>query len=84
VAQATGDHHQYPDGLMLFLGTLFAPTKDRDVAGAGFTHKVEDRVTIAADGLGHLQNTVDISTECPRWRYGIRALMADLAARDLT
>ena len=84
VAQATGDHHQYPDGLMLFLGTLFAPTKDRDVAGAGFTHKVEDRVTIAADGLGHLRNTVDISTECPRWRYGIRALMADLAARDLT
>lgn len=83
VAQTIGRHHQYPDGLMLFLGTLFAPTEDRDEPGGGFTHHIGDRVTIAAHGLGALQNTVELSTTCPEWTFGIRALMANLSGRGL-
>jgi fumarylacetoacetate (FAA) hydrolase family protein len=83
VAQTIGRHHQYPDGLMLFLGTLFAPTQDRDQPGGGFTHRLGDVVTIAAEGLGALRNTVDLSTACPEWTFGTRALMANMAARGL-
>lgn len=83
VSQTIGRHHQYPDGFMLFLGTLFAPTQDRDVPGEGFTHKLGDVVTISAPGLGRLQNTVRLSTECPEWTFGTRALMRNLAARNL-
>jgi fumarylacetoacetate (FAA) hydrolase family protein len=81
VAQTMGRHHQYPDGLMLFLGTLFAPTEDRDVPGEGFTHKLGDVVRISAPGLGCLENTVRLSTECPEWTFGLRRLMGNLAAR---
>jgi len=83
VTQTIGRHHQYPDGLMLFLGTLFAPTKDRDVAGQGFTHKISDVVTIASPGLGKLRNTVSLSTDCPEWTFGISHLMRNLAQRGL-
>ncbi len=83
VAQTIGRHHQYPDGLMLFLGTLFAPTEDRGEPGAGFTHRLGDVVTIAAEGLGTLRNRVALSTDCPEWTFGVRALMANLAARGL-
>jgi len=83
VAQVIGRHHQYPDGLMLFLGTAFAPTQDRDVPGEGFTHKCGDIVSIACDGLGELQNTVDLSTRCPEWTFGTRELMTNLARRGL-
>jgi fumarylacetoacetate (FAA) hydrolase family protein len=83
VAQTIGRHHQYPDGLVLFLGTLFAPTEDRDDPGGGFTHKLGDVVSISADGLGTLRNTVDLSTACPEWTFGTRALMTNLAARGL-
>ncbi|WP_269581795.1 fumarylacetoacetate hydrolase family protein [Roseibium sp. Sym1] len=83
VGQTIGRHHQYPDGLMLFLGTLFAPTQDRDVAGEGFTHKIGDVVTISAPGLGQLRNTVDLSTECPEWTFGVSHLMRNLAQRGL-
>lgn len=83
VAQTIGRHHQYPDGLMLFLGTLFAPTEDRGEPGAGFTHHLGDVVTIAAEGLGALRNTVALSTTCPEWTFGIRALMSNLAKRGL-
>lgn len=79
--QAIGPHHQYPDGLVLYCGTLFAPVQDRGDAGKGFTHKVGDIVTIASDGLGSLTNRVRLSTECPPWTDGIRSLMASLAAR---
>jgi fumarylacetoacetate (FAA) hydrolase family protein len=83
VRQTIGRHHQYPDGLMLFLGTLFAPTEDRDVPGEGFTHKIGDVVSISAPGLGTLTNTVRLSTECPEWTFGLRSLMANLAKRGL-
>ena len=83
VAQTIGRHHQYPDGLLLFLGTLFAPTQDRDVPGEGFTHKIGDVVTISSPALGALANTVRLSTECAEWTFGVSHLMRNLAARDL-
>lgn len=83
VAQTIGRHHQYPDGIMLFLGTLFAPTEDRDVPGEGFTHKIGDVVEISAPGFGTLRNTVRLSTECAEWRFGASHLMRNLAARGL-
>ncbi len=79
--QAIGPHHQYPDGLVLYCGTLFAPIQDRGDKGKGFTHKLGDIVTIASDSLGSLTNRVRLSTECPPWTEGIRALIASLAAR---
>lgn len=83
VAQTCGSHHQYPDGFMLFMGTLFAPTQDRDVAGEGFTHKIGDVVTISNPELGALRNTVRLSTTCPPWTFGTTALMRNLASRNL-
>ena len=83
VAQTIGRHHQYPDGFVLFLGTLFAPTEDRGEPGAGFTHHPGDVVTISAEGLGALRNRVALSTACPEWTFGVRALMTNLAARGL-
>lgn len=83
VAQTIGRHHQYPDGLMLFLGTLFAPTKDRGEPGAGFTHHLGDVVTISAPSLGVLRNTVTLSTHCAEWTFGTRALMTNLGQRGL-
>ncbi|WP_081805335.1 fumarylacetoacetate hydrolase family protein [Actibacterium mucosum] len=83
VRQTIGRHHQYPDGLVLFLGTLFAPTEDRDTPGEGFTHKLGDVVSISAPGFGTLRNTVRLSTECPEWVFGPSHLMRNLAGRDL-
>ena len=83
VAQTLGRHHQYPDGLMLFLGTLFAPTQDRGEAGQGFTHHLGDLVEIAAPGFGRLVNRVRLSTECPEWTFGASHLMRNLARRGL-
>jgi fumarylacetoacetate (FAA) hydrolase family protein len=83
VAQTCGRHHQYPDGFMLYCGTMFAPVQDRDGPGQGFTHHIGDVVTIAAPGLGALTNTVRLATEAPEWTFGTRALMANLAGRGL-
>ncbi|MCZ2498770.1 fumarylacetoacetate hydrolase [Xylophilus sp. Kf1] len=82
VAQTLGAH-QYPDGFMLFLGTLFAPIEDRDQPGSGFTHKLGDRVTIRSDRLGALNNVVTHSETAPPWRFGLRAFIGNLAARGL-
>ena len=82
-AQTCGRHHQYPDGFALFLGTLFAPTEDRDTPGMGFTHKMGDVVTIKEARLGSLRNIVRLSTECPPWSFGAGALMRNLSARNL-
>jgi fumarylacetoacetate (FAA) hydrolase family protein len=81
--QTCGRHHQYPDGFMLYLGTLFAPVKDRDAPGQGFTHHLGDRVTIAAPGLGELTNIVRLATECRPWSFGVSHLMRNLAGRGL-
>lgn len=83
VSQAIGPHHAYPDGLMLFLGTMFAPTQDRHGPGQGFTHVVGDRVTISAPELGALDNRVVHSDQATRWSFGIGALMRNLAGRGL-
>jgi len=83
VAQAIGIHHDYPDGLMLFLGTMFAPTQDRHGPGQGFTHTVGDIVRIAAPELGALVNRVAHADKAPRWTFGIGALMRNLGARGL-
>jgi fumarylacetoacetate (FAA) hydrolase family protein len=83
VGQAMGANHQYPDGMMLFLGTMFAPTQDRHGPGLGFTHEVGDIVTVSTAGLGKLANRVNTSDRVPPWRYGTGALMRDLARRGL-
>jgi fumarylacetoacetate (FAA) hydrolase family protein len=83
VAQTHGAHHQYPDGFMLFLGTMFSPIKDRDTAGGGFTHHLGDVVTISTPSLGAIVNTVRLSTEITPWTFGVRALYRNLAARGM-
>ena len=83
VEQASGNYHQYPDGFMLFLGTMFSPIKDRDAAGSGFTHHLGDRVTIASPALGALVNHVQMCDAIPPWTFGVRALYAGLARRGL-
>jgi len=83
VKQTIGPTHQYPDGFALFLGTMFAPIKDRDVAGEGFTHKTGDIVTIASPKLGRLVNRMRASDVCEEWTFGIGALMTNLAQRGL-
>jgi fumarylacetoacetate (FAA) hydrolase family protein len=83
VKQTISRNHQYPDGLALFTGTLFAPTYDRDTPGMGFTHKVGDMVTISTPRLGSLINWVNLSTEADPWSFGTWKLMRNLAMRGL-
>jgi fumarylacetoacetate (FAA) hydrolase family protein len=82
VRQAMSEHH-YPDGFVLFCGTLFAPTQDRNEPGRGFTHAIGDVVEIASDRLGRLINPVMTSAEAPAWRFGVADLMTNLAHRGL-
>jgi fumarylacetoacetate (FAA) hydrolase family protein len=81
--QAIGPNHQYPDGFVLFLGTMFAPTQDRHGPGQGFTHVVGDVVTVSTPRLGTLVNRVNTSDRIPPWTYGSVALMRDLGRRGL-
>ncbi|MDW7747947.1 fumarylacetoacetate hydrolase family protein [Halomonas sp.] len=81
VKQTVGPHHQYPDGFMLYLGTMFSPIKDRIGEGQGFTHHIGDIVTISTPSLGALVNSVGRSDQLPPWTYGIRELMRNLADR---
>lgn len=83
VQHTIGPTHQYPDGLVLFLGTMFAPTVDRLAPGKGFTHVVGDVVTVATPSLGALVNRVNHSDRIPPWTFGAVALMKNLAARHL-
>lgn len=83
VTHAFGPNHQYPDGFMLFTGTMFAPTKDRGEKGSGFTHKPGDVVEISTPRLGMLRNTVTGSDKAAPWTFGTRALMSNLARRGL-
>ncbi|MCC6947293.1 MAG: fumarylacetoacetate hydrolase family protein [Bradyrhizobiaceae bacterium] len=81
VAQAMGPYHQYPDGMFLFLGTMFAPVDDRDEPGRGFTHKVGDVVKIDSPQLGALINRVEHCDRAPPWIFGIRSFMRSLSGR---
>ena len=83
VSQAIGPNHQYPDGFVLFLGTMFAPTKDRHGPGQGFTHVVGDVVTVSTPKLGALVNRVNTSDRIAPWTYGAGALMQSLARRKV-
>ncbi|GAB3287958.1 fumarylacetoacetate hydrolase family protein [Pseudoclavibacter terrae] len=82
-AQLLGPHHQYPDGAVLMLGTMFAPIVDRDQPDHGFTHHAGDVVRISSPALGSLVGQVQTSEECAPWTFGIAALMRNLAARRL-
>ena len=81
--QTLNENHQYPDGFVLFLGTLFAPTDDRDQPGQGFTHKADDVVSISSPTLGALHNRVTGSDQAPQWAFGVGALIKNLAMRGL-
>jgi fumarylacetoacetate (FAA) hydrolase family protein len=81
--QLLGPHHQYPDGAVLYCGTMFAPVKDRGEPGQGFTHKVGDSVTIRSDMLGSLVNRIRYAQDCAPWTFGTGALMRNLAKRGL-
>jgi fumarylacetoacetate (FAA) hydrolase family protein len=83
VQQMTGVHHHYPDGAVLFLGTLFAPVEDREAPGKGFTHKMGDLVTIAAPQLGRLVNRMQHTDKCEAWTFGVADLMRNLAKRGV-
>ncbi len=83
VAQTIGRNHQYPDGFVLYLGTMFAPTEDRDTPGGGFTHKLGDVVTVHSPKLGRLTNIMVHSSEAEPWTFGAAALMRNLAGRGL-
>jgi fumarylacetoacetate (FAA) hydrolase family protein len=83
IAQMVNEHHRYPDGAVLFLGTMFAPVEDRDAPGKGFTHKTGDVVTISAPKLGRLVNRMMPTDQCEAWSFGAAALMRNLAARGL-
>ena len=83
VAHAMGHTHQYPDGMVLMTGTLFAPTEPRKPGGAGFTHMVGDLVAIRSPKLGTLANRVNHCDKIAPWTFGVAALMRNLAARGL-
>jgi fumarylacetoacetate (FAA) hydrolase family protein len=83
VGQTSGRHHQYPDGLVLYLGTMFAPIEDRDAPGGGFTHKPGDRVRVSSPRLGVLDNKVTTCDQAPPWTLGVSGLMRNLASRGL-
>jgi len=82
-AATCGAEHQYPDGFLLFLGTMYVPTNDRRGRGAGFTHEEGDMVRISSPKLGALVNVVTTSDKAPPWTFGARALMRSLAKRGL-
>lgn len=83
VAEMLGKFHQYADGAVLYLGTMFAPVEDRGAAGMGFTHKPGDLVTIHAAELGSLTNRMTTSDAAPPWTFGAGDLMRNLAKRGL-
>lgn len=78
IEAVSGRHHQYPDGFVLFTGTLFSPTQDRGTPGAGFTHRPGDRVTISSPHLGRLVNDVGVTEDLPPWVFGVRSLLSYL------
>jgi fumarylacetoacetate (FAA) hydrolase family protein len=82
-SQTRSRFHHYPDGVVLFIGTMFTPLDDRGAPGSGFTHKVGDVVSIAAPEIGTLINEVVHCDAAEAWTFGTGALMANLARRGL-
>lgn len=82
ILQAAGPYHQYPDGFMLFLGTPFSPHQDRRENGMGFTHEVDDVVSISSDRLGMLVNRIDRCDRVAPWTFGIKDLLHSMTARS--
>ena len=83
VSQTINEHHPYPDGLVVFLGTMFAPVDDRGAKGKGFTHHTGDIVEISTPLLGTLKNRVVPTDQAAAWQFGVADLMRNLAARNL-
>ena len=83
VGQTIGRNHQYPDGFVLYLGTMFAPTEDRGQKGQGFTHRIGDVVTVESPRLGRLTNVMVSTHDAEPWTFGTGALMRNLAKRGL-
>ncbi len=83
VSELIGKTHQYPDGAVLYLGTMFAPTEDRGAPGMGFTHKAGDVVTISTPTLGRLTNRMVMADKAHPWTFGTASLMRNLAKRGV-
>jgi fumarylacetoacetate (FAA) hydrolase family protein len=83
ISEMIGRAHQYPDGAILYLGTMFVPVEDRDAPGMGFTHKVGDIVVISTPELGSLVNRMVTADKAPPWTFGVADLMRNLARRGL-
>lgn len=81
--QMLNAHHQYPDGAVLYTGTMYAPIKDRDAPGKGFTHKAGDIVTVSSPKLGAIINRMKSTADCDPWTFGTSHLMRNLAKRGL-
>ena len=81
--QMLNAHHRFPDGAVLFCGTMFAPTQDRGAPGQGFTHRTGDVVTISSPKLGRLVNRIRPTDQCAPWDFGTGDLMRNLAKRGL-
>jgi fumarylacetoacetate (FAA) hydrolase family protein len=82
-AQMLNAHHHYPDGAVLYCGTMFAPVEDRDAPGKGFTHHLGDIVTIGSPRLGRLVNRMRRTDACEAHGFGTGALMRNLAKRGM-
>ncbi len=82
-AQMLGKHHQYPDGAILYTGTMYSPIKDRDAPGKGFTHKMGDIVTVSTPKLGAIVSRMQSAYDCPPWTFGTSQLIRNLAKRGL-
>jgi fumarylacetoacetate (FAA) hydrolase family protein len=83
VEHTIGPNHNYPDGFVLYLGTMFAPTEDRHAPGQGFTHEIGDIVSVESPQLGRLVNVMVHAPDAEPWTFGTAALMRNLAHRGL-
>ena len=83
VSATMGANHQYPDGMVLYLGTMFAPVQDREADGQGFTHRIGDIVTVESARLGRLSNQVVLTSDAEPWTFGAADLMRNLSRRQL-
>ncbi len=81
VAHAIGRHHAYPDGFVLFCGTMFAPVVDRGAPGLGFTHHRGDIVAIGNRPAWHAGQPDRGLHPDPALGFRHGALLRNLSAR---